>query len=90
MRTPIPTHQRHDEDDSPGKREQPTPDGADLIQIVSTAPPQISLILGILIWQQWPEASLIVIGLFVGIDLIFTGWTWMMLALAVKNLRPRT
>jgi uncharacterized membrane protein HdeD (DUF308 family) len=31
-----------------------------------------------------------VIGLFVGIDLIFTGWTWVMLALAIKNLKPPT
>jgi uncharacterized membrane protein HdeD (DUF308 family) len=50
----------------------------------------INLILGIMIWQQWPEASLWVIGLFVGIDLIFTGWIWIILALSVKNLRPQT
>jgi uncharacterized membrane protein HdeD (DUF308 family) len=47
----------------------------------------INLLLGILIWQQWPEAALWVIGLFVGIDLIFTGWTWVMLSLAIKNLK---
>jgi uncharacterized membrane protein HdeD (DUF308 family) len=46
----------------------------------------INLVLGIMIWQRWPDAALWVIGLFVGIDLIFTGWTWVMLALAVKNL----
>jgi uncharacterized membrane protein HdeD (DUF308 family) len=50
----------------------------------------INLVLGIMIWQQWPESSLLVIGLFVGIDLIFTGWTWVMLALAVKKVGPRT
>ena len=49
----------------------------------------INLVLGILIWQQWPEAALWVIGLFVGIDLIFTGWTWVMLSLAIKNLKIR-
>jgi uncharacterized membrane protein HdeD (DUF308 family) len=49
----------------------------------------INLILGIMIWQQWPEVSLIVIGLFVGIDLVFTGWIWVMLALAVKNVQSR-
>jgi uncharacterized membrane protein HdeD (DUF308 family) len=48
----------------------------------------INLVLGILIWQQWPVSGLWVIGLFVGIDLIFTGWTWVMLALAIKNLKP--
>jgi len=50
----------------------------------------INLALGILIWQEWPASALWVIGLFVGIDLMFTGWTWVMLALAVKNLKPRT
>jgi uncharacterized membrane protein HdeD (DUF308 family) len=50
----------------------------------------INLLLGIMIWQQWPVAGLWVIGLFVGIDLIFTGWTWVMLALAVKNVQPQT
>jgi uncharacterized membrane protein HdeD (DUF308 family) len=50
----------------------------------------INLLLGILIWQQWPEAALWVIGLFVGIDIIFTGWTWVMLSLAVKNLKLGT
>lgn len=50
----------------------------------------INLVLGVMIWQQWPVSGLWVIGLFVGIDLIFTGWTWVMLALAVKKLGPRT
>jgi uncharacterized membrane protein HdeD (DUF308 family) len=49
----------------------------------------INLTLGIMIWQQWPAASLWVIGLFIGIDLIFTGWTWVVLALSVKKLGPR-
>ena len=44
--------------------------------------------LGALIWEQWPEAALWVIGLFVGIDLIFTGWTWVMLSLAVRKVKP--
>jgi uncharacterized membrane protein HdeD (DUF308 family) len=48
----------------------------------------INLVLGIMIWQQWPISGLWVIGLFVGIDLIFTGWTWVMLALAVKKVAP--
>jgi uncharacterized membrane protein HdeD (DUF308 family) len=49
----------------------------------------INLVLGIMIWQEWPGSSLLVIGLFVGIDLIFTGWIWVMLALAVKNMRSQ-
>lgn len=45
----------------------------------------ISLLLGIMVLAEWPEASLWVIGLFVGIDLIFYGWTWILLALAAKQ-----
>jgi uncharacterized membrane protein HdeD (DUF308 family) len=49
----------------------------------------ISLALGIYIYSQWPFDSFVIPGLFVGIDLVFTGWTWVMLALAVKNLGHR-
>ena len=34
----------------------------------------INLLLGILIWRQWPLSGLWVIGLFIGIDMIFNGW----------------
>jgi uncharacterized membrane protein HdeD (DUF308 family) len=46
----------------------------------------IELALGVMIWMQWPAASLWVIGLFVGIDMIFSGWTWIMLGLRLKHL----
>ena len=49
----------------------------------------ISLALGAMIWRQWPESSLWVIGLFVGIDLLFNGWSLIMLALALRGL-PKT
>lgn len=46
----------------------------------------ISLALGIMIWQRWPLAGLWVIGLFVGISLIFNGWSLVMLSVAAKHL----
>jgi uncharacterized membrane protein HdeD (DUF308 family) len=46
----------------------------------------VNLLLGIAIWRQWPVAGLWVIGLFVGIDMIFNGWSLVMLALAAKKL----
>lgn len=46
----------------------------------------ISLLLGILILSSWPQSSLFIIGLFVGIDLIFTGWVYIMAALAARSL----
>jgi uncharacterized membrane protein HdeD (DUF308 family) len=48
----------------------------------------LNLVLGLLIWQQWPVSAFWVIGLFVGIDMIYSGWTWIMLALRLKSL-PR-
>lgn len=46
----------------------------------------INLLLGIMIWQQWPLSGHWVIGLFVGIDLMLNGWSLIMLGLAVKKL----
>jgi uncharacterized membrane protein HdeD (DUF308 family) len=48
----------------------------------------IDLILGVLIWQEWPESALWVIGLFVGINLVFRGINWIGLGLALQAL-PR-
>jgi uncharacterized membrane protein HdeD (DUF308 family) len=48
----------------------------------------ITFLLGLLIWRQWPSDSLWVIGLFVGIEMVFNGWAWVMLALGVRGL-PR-
>ncbi len=45
----------------------------------------LTLILGILILRQWPYSGLYIIGLFVGIDLIFNGWTLVMLSFAAKK-----
>jgi uncharacterized membrane protein HdeD (DUF308 family) len=46
----------------------------------------VTLVLGVMIWRQLPEAALWVIGTFVGIDLIFNGWSWVMLGLAARSL----
>lgn len=46
----------------------------------------ITLVLGVLILQQWPASGLWVLGMFLGIDMIFTGWSWIMLAFAAKNI----
>ncbi|MBS0380920.1 MAG: HdeD family acid-resistance protein [Proteobacteria bacterium] len=46
----------------------------------------VTLILGILIWAQWPVSGLWVIGLFIGIDLIVVGWSQIMMAFAVRTI----
>jgi uncharacterized membrane protein HdeD (DUF308 family) len=45
----------------------------------------ISVILGIGIWRQWPLSGLWVIGLFVGIEMLFSGLSWVMLGLAARS-----
>jgi uncharacterized membrane protein HdeD (DUF308 family) len=45
----------------------------------------ISLLLGALILAQWPASGLYIIGLFIGIDLIFAGWTYLMIGFAARR-----
>ncbi len=46
----------------------------------------VTFLLGLLIYKQWPGSSLWVIGLFIGIDLIFNGWAWIGLWLGLRRL----
>ena len=48
----------------------------------------ITLILGILIWRQWPSSSVWVIGTLIGISLIFSGISRIMLSLAARGATP--
>lgn len=50
----------------------------------------VNLALGIFIWNRLPEAGLWMIGLFVGIDMMFNGWSLVMLSLVAKNLPTET
>ena len=51
----------------------------------------IDVVLGLMIWQEWPASGLWVIGLFVGINLLFRGFNWIALGLALRTLpRPQT
>jgi uncharacterized membrane protein HdeD (DUF308 family) len=45
----------------------------------------ISIILGIMIFARWPVSGLWIIGLFVAIEMIINGWSYIFLALAAKN-----
>ena len=46
-----------------------------------------ALILGGLIWSEWPGSAAWAIGLLVGIDLLFFGWSMTLLALSVRAAR---
>lgn len=46
----------------------------------------LTLLLGIFIVAEWPATGLFVIGLFIGIDLLFAGWIYTIGALAARKL----
>jgi len=45
----------------------------------------VTLILGVLVWRQWPSSSLWVIGTLVGISMLMTGSTRLMISLAARS-----
>ncbi len=44
-----------------------------------------AIVLGILILMQWPSSALWVIGMFIAIELIVNGWTYIFIALGMRN-----
>ena len=46
----------------------------------------IDVALGIMIWMEWPASALWVIGLFIGISMVFRGVHWIALGLALRAL----
>jgi uncharacterized membrane protein HdeD (DUF308 family) len=47
----------------------------------------ISLILGVLILLKWPMSGLWVIGMFIAIDMIVSGWTYIFIALSLRTAK---
>ncbi len=45
----------------------------------------VTFILGLLIYNQWPLSGLWVIGLFVGVDMILSGWSWILLSFVARK-----
>ena len=50
----------------------------------------VTFLLGVIINRQLPEAALWVIGLFIGIEMLFNGWSWVMLALGLRAVAKRS
>lgn len=47
-----------------------------------------SLVLGALLWAQWPISGLWAIGLFLGIDLMIGGMFWGIVGVSLRRLHP--
>jgi len=46
-----------------------------------------ALLLAIIVWAGWPETALWVLGLLVGINMIFLGWSLLTISLHHKSLQ---
>jgi uncharacterized membrane protein HdeD (DUF308 family) len=47
----------------------------------------VTLLLGVLILMRWPVSSLYILGLFLGIDLIVAGASWVGIGLGLRRAR---
>ena len=50
----------------------------------------IDIVLGVMIWRELPMSGLTIIGVLVGISLIFRGVSWLMVGFALKRLPQMT
>lgn len=50
----------------------------------------VTFLAGIIIYRSLPEGAFWVIGLLIGLELIFNGWMWIMLSLELRSLHGKT
>jgi uncharacterized membrane protein HdeD (DUF308 family) len=50
----------------------------------------VTMLMGIIIYRHLPDSAFWVVGLLVGLEMLFGGWTWIMLALAIRAIPERT
>ncbi|HZZ62044.1 MAG TPA: HdeD family acid-resistance protein [Roseiarcus sp.] len=48
----------------------------------------ITLVLGLIILAHWPLSSVYALGIFLGVDLVFAGATWIGLGMGLRNAPP--
>jgi uncharacterized membrane protein HdeD (DUF308 family) len=46
----------------------------------------VTVLLGLIVWRQFPEVALWIVGLLLGIEFVFNGLMWVMLAFAFKQI----
>ncbi len=53
----------------------------------------VTFLLGVIIYRlydRFPESAVWILGLLIGLELLFHGWTWIMISLAIKRLPAKT
>jgi uncharacterized membrane protein HdeD (DUF308 family) len=49
----------------------------------------ITFLLGLVIYRHFPQGKLWLLGLLIGLELLFNGWTWIVLSLAIRRIPER-
>jgi uncharacterized membrane protein HdeD (DUF308 family) len=49
----------------------------------------VALVLGLIIWRQWPISGLWAIGVLVGVNLVMTGISMIAIAMTVRRLKSQ-
>ena len=50
----------------------------------------ISLVLGVMIWRQWPSSAAWLVGTLIGVHFLFTGWGLIWIGIAGRSSTERT
>jgi uncharacterized membrane protein HdeD (DUF308 family) len=45
----------------------------------------VTFLLGLMIYMDWPVSGLWLIGLYIGLDMILSGWSWIVLSLSARR-----
>jgi uncharacterized membrane protein HdeD (DUF308 family) len=46
----------------------------------------VTFLLGVIIYHHFPQGAIWIVGLLVGLEMLFHGWTWILLSLAVRKI----
>jgi uncharacterized membrane protein HdeD (DUF308 family) len=46
----------------------------------------VTLLLGMMVWSNWPDSGAYIIGIFVGVEILVSGWVWVMMAISVRAI----
>jgi uncharacterized membrane protein HdeD (DUF308 family) len=46
----------------------------------------VSIAVGLIIWRGWPMSTAFALGTLAGVSLIFSGWSYVMIAMAARRL----
>ncbi len=49
----------------------------------------VTFILGLLVWRTWPSSAEWVIGMLIGISILITGISWLMISMAARSIASK-